>query len=566
MRDRVKILSIALAILAAGSLPSSAQEAIEYVGGGQAAANQVLVKFRSVAPLGLAKLQRTYDLDLAHGVGGTGVYLLRSRSRSAQALLQSLAVRRDVQYAEPDYILTASELPDDAMFGNQWALQNVGQEILGSSGTPGADIGATNAWALSTGGTGHAVAVVDTGVDYGHSDLAANVWSAPSAYSVRLGNRVISCPAGSHGYDAIKNTCDPLDDNGHGTHLAGIIGAVGNNGEGISGVNWSAQILASKFLNAKGVGTTSNAINAIEFAIQLKSAGLANVTVMSNSWGGTVYSKALAEAVNRAFQNEILFVAAAGNTGSNNDTAPFYPASYPAPNVLSVTATDHHDAVMSGANIGPGSVHLGAPGAFILSTVPTSLVPSGYDYMSGTSMAAAYVSGAATLMLAACPDLNTMDARSVLLNTAQPTTALSSTTIAGGRLNADQAIQSCTAPAFSITVLPSSATASQGESANYDVQIVSTHGFGGLISLDVQNAPAGVSFSFGSPIVEPPAEEGLAVTTGLTLTASGDTAPGTYLLTVVGSSDDVVRSAPVWLTVTRGSKKQLNPRSSLSQY
>ena len=549
MRDRVRIFGFSLVVLAAGVLPSLAQEGIEYVGGRQAAARQVLVKFRSLGPLTVAQLRKTYDLDRVQGIGGTGVYVLRSRSRSAQALLQSPAVRRDVQYAEPDYILRASDLPNDPRFGEQWALQNVGQTILGSPGTAGADVSATNAWTISSGGVGNVVAIVDTGVDYGHPDLTANIWSASTAFSVRIGNRVITCPAASHGYDAIRNTCDPLDDNSHGTHVAGIIGAVGDNGEGISGVNWTTQMLASKFLTAKGTGTTSNAIDAIEFAIQLKNIGLANVRVMSNSWGGTVNSKALMDAVSRAMQSNILFVASAGNLSANNDTSPFYPASYDLPNVLSVTAIDHHDAVLSSSNIGPASVDLGAPGAFILSTVPSSFVASGYDYMSGTSMAAAYVSGAATLMLAACPDLNTMDARSVLMDTVQTTSALSSSTVTGGRVNVDQAIQACNVPAFMLSATPPSVTVAQGSDAIYTIQMAPTSGFAGTAALTVEGVPTGASSAFDSGLVGP---QGAAT---LTVSISSSTPLGTYLLTVKGSSGDVVRTTPLWLVVTRASRK-----------
>src|SRR5262249_16612267 len=143
--------------------------------------------------------------------------------------------------------------------------RNTGQPILGIAGTPGADISATFAWDVSTGSRANVVTVVDTGIDYTHPDLTANVWSAPATFSVNIGGRLIPCPAGSHGFNAINNTCDPLDDNNHGSHVSGTIGAVGNNALGVVGVNWTASIMGSKFLDATGSGTTANAINAIEF-------------------------------------------------------------------------------------------------------------------------------------------------------------------------------------------------------------------------------------------------------------------------------------------------------------
>lgn len=214
-------------------------------------------------------------------------------------------------------------------------LQNTGQTIQGVAGTPGADISAVSAWSISTGSRANVVAVVDTGIDYNHSDLAANIWSAPSSFTVTVGGTAVTCPAGSHGFNAITNTCDPFDDNQHGTHVSGTIGATGNNSLGVVGVNWIASIMGSKFLDSSGFGSTSNAINAIEFTIQAKNilGTAANVRVLSNSWGCvSCFSQALLDEINRASTNDILFVAAAGNNSSNNDTTPFYPASYTAPN------------------------------------------------------------------------------------------------------------------------------------------------------------------------------------------------------------------------------------------
>src|SRR5262249_21728522 len=230
----------------------------------------------------------------------------------------------------------------------------------------------------------------------------ANIWSAPAAFSVTVGGQTINCPAGSHGFNAINNTCNPLDDNNHGTHTSGTIGATGNNGSGVVGVNWNTRIMGLKFLSASGSGNTADAIECIDFAIQAKqafaSAGGANVRILSNSWGGGGFSQALLDAINRANSNNMLFVAAAGNNNSNNDTTAFFPANYDAPNVVSVAATDNRDAKSSFSNFGATTVDLGAPGTNILSTVRNG----GFSVFSGTSMATPHVSGAAALVLSRC--------------------------------------------------------------------------------------------------------------------------------------------------------------------
>ena len=286
-------------------------------------------------------------------------------------------------------------------------MRNLGQTLLCGSGcfgsptgTAGADISADFAWDVSTGSRANVVAVVDTGIDYNHPDLAANVWSAPTSFTVNIGGTLITCAAGTHGFNAITNTCNPLDDNDHGSHTSGTIGAVGNNGIGVSGVNWVASIMGSKFLDASGSGTTAGAINAIDFTIQAKAifgAG-ANVRVLSNSWGGGGFSQALLDEINKANTNNMLFVAAAGNASANNDVTPNYPSNYAAPNVMAVAATDNRDARASFSNYGRTTVHLGAPGVDVLSTTRNNT----YKYFSGTSMATPHVAGAAALVLSMC--------------------------------------------------------------------------------------------------------------------------------------------------------------------
>ncbi len=397
-------------------------------------ANQVILRLNSATTAVLQQLKLLGNADTLRALDSPlGIFLLHSPSGTVSALLAILKAHPAVTYVEPNYFVKTVTTPNDPNFSLQWSFLN--------TATPGADISATLAWDISTGSTANVVGVVDTGIDYTHPDLAANVWAAPASFTVNLSWGSLTCPAGSHGYNAITHSCDPRDDNQHGTHVSGTIGAIGNNSIGVAGVNWSTRIMALKFLDNTGSGSTSDAIDAIEFAIQAKSTfgANANVRVLSNSWGGSGFSQSLLDEINKANTNEMLFVVAAGNSSQNTDTIPSYPAAFNAPNLISVAATTNTDALASFSNFGPKTITMGAPGLNILSTLPNNA----YGYLSGTSMATPHVSGAAMLLLSKCT-LNTAALKTSLASNVDPIPSLAGITVTGGRLNVNKALRSCT--------------------------------------------------------------------------------------------------------------------------
>jgi subtilisin family serine protease len=323
-----------------------------------------------------------------------------------------------------------AESPNDPLFKEQWALNNDGQ----NGGKANAHIDALKAWAKTQGTDEVVVAVLDTGVDYSHPDLVANVWFRPDNVPQYKDNE-LGTFNDERGFNAADNQSDPMDDNGHGTHCAGIIGAEGNNDEGIAGINWKVQIMPLKFMGRGGFGTTKDAIEAINYAIDRKRAGV-NLRVISASWGSTAYSKALEDVIRAAGEEGILFVAAAGNDGSSNDRSPHYPSNYDLPNVISVAALDRADQLASFSNFGAKTVHIAAPGKEILST----WLNDEYREASGTSMATPYVSGVGALILASEPNLSVEKVRERLLKSVDKLDSLEGKVESGGRLNAAKAL------------------------------------------------------------------------------------------------------------------------------
>jgi len=343
----------------------------------------------------------------------------------------------EVEYAEPNMEIELDAVesslppihPSDPRFDDQWALANSGQR----GGKQGADISAMHAWLTTTGSDKVVVAVLDSGVDYTHEDLAPNMWKRPASIAPYHDDQ-LGTVDDEDGFNAIDNASDPMDENGHGTHCAGIIGAEGGNNIGITGVNWKVRIMPLKFMNAGGFGTTKNAIEAINYVIDRKKAGV-NVRIISASWGGTQRSRALEEVIRKAYENDILFVAAAGNATVNNDRSPHYPSSYP--NVLSVAALDRHDQLAKFSNYGVKSVAIAAPGVDILST----WLGNAYEEKSGTSMATPVVSGVAALIVAENPRISVDQMKKRVLDSADPVAGLKGKVATGGRVNAAKALE-----------------------------------------------------------------------------------------------------------------------------
>ncbi len=358
-----------------------------------------------------------------------------------EAAAEELARQRAVQYVEPNYVLRASRLPNDNLFGEQWALRNVGQY----GGKAGADIRATEAWDLTT-GANVTVAVVDTGVDYAHGDLAPNSWTNPIDPANGVDDDHNGFVDDVHGADFVDEDANPTDDAGHGTHVAGIIGAKSNNAAGIAGVNWDAKIMALKFLDEDGQGNTADAANSIDYAVSH------GARVINASWGGPALSQALYQAVRRAGEKGVVFVAAAGNDGENADAKPDFPAAFDLPNVISVAATDSSDDLADFSNYGAGSVDLAAPGDDIESTVPKDTDSSGYASFSGTSMAAPFVAGAVALYLSRFPQGNGDQARTSILGTVDKLPSLTGKVATGGRLNLARALGATAPPSAKPTV------------------------------------------------------------------------------------------------------------------
>jgi len=362
--------------------------------------------------------------------------------------ISTLSKDPNVKYAEKNFIYHIDRSPYDPYFTEQWGLHNTGQ----GGGTTDADIDAPEAWDIFTGTPGVVVAVIDTGVDYNHEDLSDNMWINLIEYEGTPGVDDDYPPNGYiddiYGYNFLYRQYmppekrNPLDDVGHGTHVAGIIGAVGNNGKGVTGVNWNVQIMALKIFDASGGGATDDIIHAIDYAIEK------NATLSNNSWGGSEYSAPLRDAIERAKNAGQLFICSAGNDSRDIDEQgnQYYPACYDLGNIICVASTTNNDELSDFSNWGHISADLGAPGGYgkgqspneddIYSTLPNN----SYGFQKGTSMATPYVSGAAALLLGYYSGLEYWQVKNAIIASVDKLASLSEKCVSEGRLNAHKAL------------------------------------------------------------------------------------------------------------------------------
>ena len=405
-------------------------------------AGEVLVKFRDGATaasrgraLGRAGGQVAEDiLTGAMRAQGRRVGISRVRvSGDVQRAIAALQADPDVEYAEPNWIYKQQATSNDTYFtnGSLWGM-SAGNNQFGSR--------ANEAWvANKTGSSSVYVGIIDEGYMYTHEDLAANAGVNPGETAGNGrdddGNGLVD---DVYGWDFDGNNSSVFDgtSDDHGTHVAGTIGGVGGNGKGVAGVVWNVKLLSAKFLGSRG-GTTANAVKAVDYFTGLKNRGV-NIVATNNSWGGGGFSQALKDAIDRANNAGILFVAAAGNSGTNNDATPSYPSGYTSENIIAVASITSTGALSSFSQYGATTVDIGAPGSAIWSTVPKSSkgkVISSYASYSGTSMATPHVSGAVALYASLNPGATAAQIKSAILNSATPTASLSGKTVTGGRLN-----------------------------------------------------------------------------------------------------------------------------------
>ncbi|MFP6750558.1 MAG: S8 family peptidase, partial [Pirellulaceae bacterium] len=375
------------------------------------------------------------DIRVLRGLGLPGQVLVGTGCAAVPEIEAVLAGNAFVRSYEPASFVTSQDaplFPDDPLFHVLTGLHNTGQ----AGGIEDVDIDAPEAWELETGSRDVIVAVVDSGVDYGHPDLAANIWTNPGEIA---GNGQDDDSNGSiddvHGYNFVAGNGDTFDSLGHGTHVAGTIGAVGDNDRGVTGVAWDVSLLPLKWAEGR-TGDLHNAIAAINYATMMRNSGL-NVKIINNSWQTSFSSPALYDAVAATRDAEILFVVAAGNhprKGRNLDQSPSYPASYDLDNMITVAATNLNDQKLHSSHYGATSVDLAAPGASIFSTYPQHL-GVGYGFSAGTSMATPHVSGAAALLWSRMPDATVAEVRSAILEGVDVLPGLKGLVATEGRLN-----------------------------------------------------------------------------------------------------------------------------------
>jgi hypothetical protein len=446
------LIAAVAAATALAAVPAEAQDAradlARAESGPQFVPGEVLVKFRpgtasadKAAARGRASAigVETVTTPLMRRQGAGELELLRlPAGMSVARAMDRLEAHFAVEYAEPNWIYYHDATSNDTYYanGSLWGMYGATSSPANQYGS-----GAAIAWAAGkTCSTSVYVGIIDEGYMHTHEDLAANAGVNPGEVA---GNGVDDDGNGyvddvyGWDFDGNNNTVFDGTTDDHGSHVAGTIGAVGGNGKGVAGVCWSVKLMNAKFLGRRG-GTTANAIKAVDYFTDLKARHGINLVATNNSWGGGGFSQALSDAITRAGNANILFVAAAGNSSVNNDSSPHYPSSYDDANIIAVASITSTGGLSSFSNYGATTVDLGAPGSSIWSTVPKSSkgnVVSGYASYSGTSMATPHVTGAVALYAATHPGASAVTIRNAVLSSAVATPSLNGKCVTGGRLN-----------------------------------------------------------------------------------------------------------------------------------
>lgn len=409
--------------------------------------NEVLVRFkdgitgdnigRALSVISAEVSERILTQTMESAGDMQGIYLLHTPLDVPQAIskLQDLT---EVEYAEPNYIYTIGAVSNDPYYvnGSLWGM-------YGSATTPANQYGsrAGSAWANgNTGSSSVLVGIIDEGVMRTHEDLVANCWVNPYETLNGKDDDGNGYKDDKYGWNFVNNNNNTFDKNNddHGTHVAGTIGATGGNGKGVAGMCWNVKMIPAKFLGANG-GTTANAIKAVDYITGLKIKHNLKIVATNNSWGGGGFSQSLKSAIDRAANAGILFIAAAGNASSNNDAVANYPSNYTSSNIIAVASITSAGGLSSFSNYGATMVDIGAPGSSIYSSLPVLVggnATSGYGSYSGTSMATPHVTGAAALYAATHPAATATDIKNAILNSAIATPSLTGKCVTGGRLNA----------------------------------------------------------------------------------------------------------------------------------
>jgi subtilisin family serine protease len=400
---------------------------------------ELLVKFRDGTDTATQDaVRRNLGAQKLESVRGELQLVRLPAGQDIAAAVRGLSRVSAVEYAEPNWIYTHSATSNDPYYtnGSLWGM-------YGDATSPANQFGsqAGEAWAAGHTSCGDVwVGVIDEGYMYTHTDLAANAGTNPGEIPGNGidddGNGYVDDVYGWD-FDGNNNTVfDGVDDD-HGTHVAGTIGAVGGNGTGVAGVCWNVKLINAKFLGKRG-GTTANAIKAVDYMTDLKTRHGLNMVATNNSWGGGGFSQGLQDAIGRAGNAGILFIAAAGNSGANNDTTASYPSNYPNANIIAVAALTSSGALASYSQYGATTVDICAPGSGIYSTVPARSqgnVVSGYASYSGTSMATPHVAGAAALYKSSHPGASAADVKAAIMGSAVPTASCNGKVVSNGRLN-----------------------------------------------------------------------------------------------------------------------------------